>query len=160
MRGTELRKLELTLRLTGIAVLGVGVLTGFADLKGWLRDGDREAFLQWALQSSVGMPIGQSSAQAFMKRFPPPEDARISDITHITKQVERPERGPVLQAAFNYMHSDHSRTAYVATLADVREWAAESPYPWVSWLLTVIGFLEVLGSTGIQWRRERSTTAL
>ena len=156
----NIKKIEWILKVTGVIVLGIGVLIGFANLMGWLRYDDREAFLHWALESQTGLSIAGPAGQAFMKRFPPPEGARSELITHITKMVVRAENGPVMQASFNYMHSDHSRTSFVATLADVREWAAESPYPWLSWVLMAVGFLEVLGSTVIQWWRERNKTAL
>ena len=155
----DVKTLEWTLRITGLIVLGVGVIFGLADLRGWLRYDERQAFLQWTLESHTGMPISEPSAQAFMKQFPPPQEARVRDITHITKMVVRPSNGPVMQASFNYMHRDQSRTSHVATLADVREWAAESPYPWLAWSLALVGFLEVLGSTALQWRRERRSTA-
>ena len=66
----------------------------------------------------------------------------------------------MLDASFNYMRRDQSRTEYVATLEDVREWAAESFYPWLSWVLTFVGFIAVLGSEAIDWRGKRKSQAL
>lgn len=135
------------LKVTGLILLALGVVLGFADLKGCLNYPERGKFLYWALNSKVGLPVTESSAQAFIKRFPPPTDARPGEITHITKHVMRVENGPVSQASFNYMHGDTSRTSYVATFDEVRSWAGESRYPWIAWILTLLGFLEVLAST-------------
>lgn len=88
-------------------------------------------------------------AQAFVARFPP--DGEITDITHVTKLVIRPEGGGVHQASVNYMRRDSSRTTYVATLAEVREWASETPYPWFAWSLALLGFLVMLSSKALEW---------
>ena len=48
-----------------------------------------------------------------------------------------------------------SRTEYVTTLGEVHEWAAESSYPWLSWVLTFIGFIEVVASEAIERRSKR-----
>jgi len=140
------------LKVTGLALLAFGVLLGFADLKGWLNYPEREKFLHWALNSPAGLPITNPSAQAFIKRFPPPNDARPAEITYITKHVMRVENGPVIQASFNFMHGDASRTSYIATLNEVQSWAKESRYPWLAWILTLFGFLEVLASTIWEWQ--------
>jgi len=142
-------------KITGLVFLALGVLLGFADLKGCLNYPERGRFLHWALNSTVGLPVTESSAQAFIKRFPPPTDARPEEITHITKHVMRVENGPVSQASFNFMHGDTSRTSYVATLDEVRNWAGESRYPWLAWILTLLGFLEVLASAILEWHEKR-----
>lgn len=135
------------LKVTGLTALGLSTILGFADLKGWLTHSDREALLEWFLEANAGLPIQEPAARAFQKSFPPPPEASIDEITHLTKQVIRSENGPVMDGSVNYMHRDTSRTRYVATLAQVREWAAESRYPWIAWALGLIGFLEVLAST-------------
>ena len=151
------------LKLTALGVLGAAVFLQLADLVGWLEHEDRQIFLRWALQSQVGLPISDPGAQAFKDNFPPPAAARVSEITHVTKHVIRlpstPQQatGTVMEALFNYLYRDGSRTSYVATLPEVREWASESSYPWLSWVLALIGFTEVLGSTIIEWREARLT---
>lgn len=76
--------------------------------------------------------------------YPPPADSNSSEITHITKNVMKFDKGPVQSAFINYMHRDGSRTSFVATLDDVRHWAEQTSYPFIAWVLSVIGFLEVL----------------
>ena len=63
--------------------------------------------------------------------------------------------GAILQASFNYMSADTSRSQDVATLAEVRSWAAESQYPWLSWCISVIGAVLTAGGTFIDWRVSR-----
>lgn len=150
-----LQKLRWWLKGTGLVALLAAVLLGLADLCGWLRYSRRTAFVQWAHHSQLGLPISEPAAQAFVVRFPPPEGVFLDQITHVTKLVQRIENGPALDMAFNFMLRDHRRTAYVATLAQVEGWAEESPYPWLAWVLTVIGFLEVAGGTAIEWHLER-----
>ena len=43
------------------------------------------------------------------------------------------------------MHRDGTRTSYVATLSEIKDWAVNTNYPFLSWLLSLIGFFEVLG---------------
>ena len=147
-------KLRVFLKLTGLVILGIGVILGYANLQEWFRRPDRQAFVQWVLESQTGMPAQEAAARAFMRRFPPPEHSRPEEITHITKHVVRPQNGGVLQASVNYMHKDHSRTTYVATLPEIREWAAETSYGWLAWALTLLGFLEVLASAVLEWREK------
>ena len=145
------------LKATGLAALALGVVLGLADLRGWLRSSSRAAFLQWAENSRSGLPVSEASAQAFMRRFPVPQSVASGQVTHVTKYVQRLENGPALEMAFNYILADESRTPYVATHEQVRAWAEESPYPWLAWVLTLIGFLEVVLGTGIEWYRDRRT---
>jgi hypothetical protein len=123
-------------------VLGAAFL--FANQMGWLRHADRSAFLHWALHEEIGLPIEAPAAQAFMRRFPPSSGDRIS-VTHVTKFQTRLDNGPVLDACFCYMRADLSRTEYVATLSDVREWAAESSYGWWSLIFSVVGIAMLAG---------------
>ena len=123
-----MKRLAYVLKVLGFVTLAAGVIIGFGDLQGWFRYSEREAFVRWVQESQVGMPTEDPAAQAFMRRFPPPEDARSEQITHVTKHVMRLENGGVLQASINYMHRDHSRTRYVATLPEIREWASETLY--------------------------------
>ena len=76
--------------------------------------------------------------------YPPPADNNSSEITHVTKNIIKFDKGPVQSASINYMHRDGSRTSFVATLDDVRQWAAQTSYPFLAWVLSVIGFAEVL----------------
>ena len=144
------------LKGTGLTALALGVALGLADLRGWLRQPSRTAFVQWAQNSRSGLPVSEAPAQAFMRRFPPPEGVALGQMTHVTKYVQRLDNGPALEVAFNYMLADESRTSYVATLEQVQAWADESPYPWLAWVLTLVGFLEVAGSTAMEWYIDRS----
>lgn len=139
--------MRLCFKITGLFILGIGVIIGYGNLRGWFLHPERQEFLKWVLESDVGMPIEHPSARAFMRHFPPLEDARTEEITHVTKNVQRLENGGVLLASINYMHRDHSRTTYVATLPEIREWAAETTYPWLAWSLTLIGFFVVSATT-------------
>ena len=141
------KRMRRSLKVIGLVILGFGVITGYGNLRGWFHSTERQEFLRWALESDVGMAIEHPSAQAFIRRFPPPENARPEEITHVTKNVVRMSSGEVLQASFNYMHRDHSRTTDVATLREIQAWVAETTYPWLAWSLTLLGFLVVLGST-------------
>ena len=132
----------------GLCILGIGVVVGYGNLRGWFLYPERQEFLKWVIESEVGMPIENPSAQAFMRDFPPPENARTEKIMHVTKWLQRLENGGVNEAQINYMQRDHSRTKYVATLPEIREWARETTYPWLAWSLTLIGFLVVLATTG------------
>lgn len=132
--------------------MAVGIFIGFGDLRGWFKKRDRVEFFRWVMEASAGMPIEAASAQEFMKKFPPPEDARINEITHVTKQTINSVGGPPMNASINYMHRDGTRTRYVATLEQVREWANVSAYPWIAWLVTIVGFIPVLFVTILEWK--------
>ena len=98
------------------------------------------------LHSKHGLSIESPGAKKFMKRFPPPEKSRPNEITHLTKSMTIHQMGGIQNAAINYMHIDGSRTAHVATLEDVKVWALKTNYEFWSWLLSLVGFLEVSGA--------------
>lgn len=141
-----------TIKLSGIAIAGVGLLLSFADLMDWLRDSDREKLVEWVLTSEVGLPINDPTAQAFLRSFPPPPEARADKITHLTKTVIRYEAGGIQSASINYMHTDHSRTAHVATFEEVRDWARETSYRWLALWLTLCGFAQVSAAYIVEQR--------
>lgn len=131
-------------RVIGLTALALAVVLGFAVPKGWLGYGDRRAFLEWAIQSDAALPADSPPARVFMARFPPSlADRRL--VTHVTIWRTSFKEGPMIDASFTYIRRDQSRTEYVATLPQVREWAAESPYGWLPWTLTVLGFIALLG---------------
>lgn len=135
--------------------MAIGLILHFANLKGWLLDENRIGFLNWILNSQVGLPIDNPAGVEFMKSFPPPPGTKGNDLTHVTKQVVRSQSGPVLMASINYMHRDGSRTEYIATLSDVRKWSEKTPYPWIAWFLTLFGFCEVLLSTLVERKTKK-----
>jgi hypothetical protein len=53
------------------------------------------------------------------------------------------------------MHRDGSRTSFVATLDDVRQWAGQTSYRFVAWVLSVIGFAEVFSGFLIERYKAR-----
>lgn len=152
---------ELILKTTGLIVLAFGVVLGGCDLMGWLLDEDKTAVVQWALTSQVGLSVEHSGAKKFMKAFPPPDPARQHEITHLTKHVISLENGPVQNASINYMYRDTTRSKYVATLPEVMEWSRKTWYPFLAWVLSVIGFVEVAGGFLIErWRGKKTVNTL
>ena len=113
-----LAKLELFLKVTGLLVLLAGVVVGYLDLAGKFLDQDKQAFLQWVQTTGLGLPVSNPAAKKFMIAFPPPADSNPSEITHVTKNTFKVDKGPIQNAAINYMHRDGSRTSFVATLDD------------------------------------------
>lgn len=139
------------LKISGLIILAVGVIVGFADIKGWFKNSHRLTIIDWAKTTKTGLPITHPAAKAFMKNFPPPSDARPEEITHLTKTVIKSmSGGQPMNVAINYMHRDNSRTSNVATLADVENWASNTVYPWIAWILSLIGFIEILSSSIIE----------
>jgi hypothetical protein len=132
------------LKLLGLLITAVGLALGFAERKGWFKDPARAELLKWVLEAPQGLPLESPAAVAFRTKFPPPADSNADDLTHLTKQVIRSEHGPVMMASVNYMHRDGSRTAYVATLDDIRSWATETRYRWLPWITTLVGFAIVV----------------
>ena len=128
-------------KVSGFVILLIALVIQFAHLKGYLRHEERIDFLGWARKSNKRLPINTPSAKAFMEQFPPPSNSSPSKITYITKLVVRVQNGLVDQAQINYMYQDNSRTDYVATLGDIENWAAESRYPWIAFILSTIGFV-------------------
>ena len=51
-----------------------------------------------------------------------------------------------MQVSVNYMYSDTTRSPYVANLSDIENWTKQTPYPWIAWGLSCLGFVEVLAS--------------
>lgn len=137
-------KLKTCLKLLGLLITAVGLALTFAEKKGWFKDPSRAELLKWVLEAPDGLSLDTAAAKAFRAKFPPPSDSASADLTHLTKQVISSEHGPVMMASVNYMHRDGARTAYVATLDDVRSWASEARYRWLPWFVTLIGFIIVV----------------
>lgn len=150
MNNKKLRKISTFLKITGIAAIAIGLILEFTDLKGYLKDKKRTEILNWVLYSNSGMPIEQPEAKVFMKKFPPPSGEKEENLTHLTKSVMKYEVGGILNASVNYMRKDTSRTSHVATLEEIRSWTNETPYPWISWWITLVGFIELVGNFFIE----------
>lgn len=140
-----MKRLTSILKITGLIILACGVMLSLFDLLGWYTDPDKVAVLDWANTSGLGLGIDHPGAKKFMEQFPPPNNSS-KKITHLTKQVLNSALGGNLLVSVNYMYSDATRSAYVANLEDIKDWVKETPYPWIAWLLSAFGFIEVLSS--------------
>jgi hypothetical protein len=153
--------MQFSLEKLGLFIVAVGILFGFLDLKGAFKDKDRQEILNWVLHSNDGMPIKAPAAKKFMQYFPPPGNLNPDEITHLTKlTIKAPGPGPVMSASVNYMKKNAERTAHVATLAEIGEWASETSYQWVSWGLTLLGFLISCGGLFLKYKENQRTALL
>ena len=141
-----MKTLSSVLKITGIVAIALGIILQFADLKGYLNDKNRMEILNWILHSNTGLSLEHPAAKKFIKKFPPASEEKIANLTHLTKNVIRQENGGIYNASINYMRTDHTRTNFVATLDDVRKWASETPYQWIAWWVTLVGFIELVGN--------------
>ena len=92
------------------------------------------------------MPLEDPAAIEFLEMFPPPKGEHLKNLTHLTKDRMGYKSGGIINVSVNYMRKDNSRTAHVANLADIREWSSKTLYPWIAWWLTLVGFIELIGS--------------
>ncbi|MBU1184228.1 MAG: hypothetical protein KJ663_03530 [Proteobacteria bacterium] len=155
MRDKKQKQGLLVLKLIGFAIVAFGITVQFADLKGYLKNRESQKILDWVLYSKSGMPLESPAAREFIKKFPPPNTESVEDLTHLTKSVMQYETGGLISANVNYMRKDLSRTGHVATLEEIRRWTSETPYPWISWWITILGFLALL----VTFYLERRQTA-
>ena len=134
------------------AVALIGLAFQLANLEGCFRNDSRQRFLAWALESKVGLPMDDPAAAEFASRFPPPAHNGGQRATHITKTTLATSDGAIMSAQFNYMYSDQSRSPHVASLEDMRTWAAETPYQWWAWYVTLLGVLGMACSSILDWQ--------
>ena len=137
----------------GIVATAVGVSLGLCNLLGIFEHSDRRAMLQWTLSDAIaGLKLDDPRAIAFMSRFPPPRTDK--KLLGVSKNTQRVTGGPIFAATIGYVAEDGERL-FVATLEDVRGWSAETPYPWLSWLLTTIGMLVTVSAFVVGYRTDR-----
>ena len=78
--------------------MALGVIASVGNLRGSFQPPERAELLRWTLESDERMEVANPGAIAFMKRFPPPPDARQGEshgeVTYITKSVFGIEGGP------------------------------------------------------------------
>ena len=102
MFGIQMKTLSTFLKISGLVIMGLGILLSLFDLLGWYKDPEKVSVLNWASTSGIGMSIMEPGAQRFMKDFPPPSGIDKS-VTHLTKQVMKSELGgKVMQVSVNY----------------------------------------------------------
>ncbi len=147
-----MEKISNILKITGLIAIAIGITIHFIDLKGYLRDKERIEILNWTLNSDIGLPIESLAAREFMEKFPPPQSENKDIFSHLTKSVLKTASGKVFNASVNYMRKDGTRTNDVVTLEEIRMWAYETPYSWISWWLDSFGFLVLLVNF---WIRKR-----
>lgn len=153
MRDNKQNQGLLLLKLIGFAIVAIGIVVQFGDLKGYLKNSERQELLDWVLHAGSGIALESPAATEFMKRFPPPNNESAKNFTHLTKSVMRYETGGIIIVNVNYIRKDLSRTSHVATIEEIRRWASETPYPWISWWITIIGFLVLLASFYLERRQ-------
>jgi hypothetical protein len=135
MSKNKLKKISKILKTTGLVAVALSLGLQFADLNGYLKSENRIEVLNWILKSKTGLSLATPAGKAFVRQFPPPPGEHLDNLTYLTKSVLLQEHGSIYNASVNYMRRDLSRTNFIATLDDVRQWASESPYPWYAWWL-------------------------
>lgn len=131
------------LKLVGLLVIFLGILTAFGDLMGWFVDREKAHIVDLVWNSEGGIPKDTPGFEKFMQAFPPPGAVDPSRVTHIVKSKIR--MGPVvMDGTVGYLTDDQLRTDPVATFGEILQWAGDTVYEWVSWIIAAVGALILL----------------
>ncbi|KOP22936.1 hypothetical protein AMR41_29080 [Hapalosiphon sp. MRB220] len=118
---------------------GITSVLSFLYLVGWFRDSDKKKILDWLLSSDNEFPFEERIVRKFVKKFPLPENESESTYSLSKMRVLSPGGG-VLSAAIRYVREDSTVVKDAATLDEIRKWSEETPYGWLVFTTSFIGF--------------------
>jgi hypothetical protein len=123
-----------------LIIQGVTSFLSFLYLRGWFRDSDKKRVLNWLLNSDEEFPFEERIVRKFVKKFPLPEN-EFATTYSLSKMQLRSPGGSVLSAAIRYVRKDSSIAKDAATLDDIRKWSEETPYGWLAFTTSIVGFI-------------------
>jgi hypothetical protein len=131
--------IEKFLKWIGLIIALIGLILGVLDLKGVFSHLDREHMVQLIL--STGRVASSSPGFSdFIKKFPPPKGWKESDITGLAPSTLIQSGGVVTPIGPLIYVGVGKQTRRVANFDDLVEWSQESSYPWISWIVTAVGW--------------------
>jgi hypothetical protein len=148
------------LKATGVVIGLLGLVAGFGNLLGLFAHAERLEMVR-LVRTQASIPSTTSGFTALVAAFPPPEGVRIADIasmgpsTHIASGGYITPTGPLV-----YYNAQRQHTPPIATFDELQAWASSTPYPWVAWVFSGVGWLlTALGIVGDFMQSKRDTVA-
>ncbi|KAB2891596.1 MAG: hypothetical protein F9K32_03635 [Desulfobulbaceae bacterium] len=146
------------IEIIGIAIIFIGLLIGLGDLLGWFEHPERSAMVKM-IERNGEIPSSAPNFEELLSSFPPES---IVDISIIVKM--RPTSGFMSQLKAEgldenfgeywnpvgplvYCNDNNKCTRPIITFEELKEWSKSSIYPWLSWILSAIGFIVTLTGT-------------
>lgn len=145
------------LKLLGVAIGFLGIVAAFADLLGYFTDAEKVAFAELVMRSKDVVPRSTRGFEKFIRAFPPPDGIDPDTVTHIADKLLRIGSESNVGSTVAYVVNG-KRTSSVARFDEVREWASNSSYRWISWIITAFGWFMVAVVTVSDILRARRAT--
>ena len=128
------------LKWLGLIIALIGLFLGLLDLIGFFSHPDRENMVQ-TIRSKGRVPSSNPAFSDFIKKYPPPKGWKETDITGLAPSTSIKSGGVVTPTGPLIYVGIGKQTRQVATFDDIVEWSQESSYPWISWIVTAVGWL-------------------
>ena len=128
------------LKWLGLIIALIGLFLGLLDLIGVFSHPDRENMVQ-VIRSKGTVPSSNPAFSDFIKKYPPPKGWKETDITGLGPSSSIKSGGVVTPTGPLIYVGIGKQTRRVATFDDIVEWSQESSYPWISWIVTAVGWL-------------------
>jgi hypothetical protein len=142
------------IKLLGVAVGFFGILMNLLDLRGCFVEPEKRTFGELVMNTDELVPRTTPGFELFLRDFPPPSGVASVDVTHIGDKALRWDTSPAESLAVVYV-ANGIRSSPVARLDQVRDWANATIYGWLSWLITVVGWLLYAVIEFVKLARER-----
>jgi hypothetical protein len=131
------------LTIIGAIIAFVGIVISLLDLFGVFANKDRLSLIEEIRKTGVADKKTAGFDQ-FLKAFPPPDGWELKDIKGIgpLSLIKSGGRitptGPIIYTGYG------KQTGRIVDFDGFVEWAKHTPYPWISWGITFLGWLIVV----------------
>jgi hypothetical protein len=148
-----------TLKVLSLSFLFVGVVLGWLNLRGSLRDSDRLVLLEALERPNVddGPPrieLDHPGVSDILRAYPPPAGHDVVAVSRAYHTPATPNKVPLAEGSVTYV-SRSGRHLAIVPFSAFREWCSETPYGWLAWALTLVGALLAAAESGIPALQKR-----
>ncbi len=144
-------------KLAGLVVGLVGLFAAFLNLQGCFADKEKLDIAKLIRESEGPIPRSTPAFEKFLSDFPPPHGIDSTAVTHIVKNRIQTHDQFIMNGVVRYF-AKNQKTTPVATFEDVRIWAEETIYAWISWFIMFGGWLMVAVVCGLEIFERKSAS--
>ena len=129
------------LKVIGLSIVFIGLVTGLGNLLGWFTHTERLEMVE-LIRTKGTIPVTTAGFTELLRAYPPPSTVNTAAIIRLGPTTALRSGGYVTPTGpLAYYDVNNHRTPPILTFDELEQWATVSSYPWLTWVISAIGFV-------------------
>ena len=129
------------LKVIGLSIVFIGLVIGLGNLLGWFTHTERLEMVE-LIRTKGTIPVTTAGFIELLRAYPPRSPVNTIAIIRLGPTTSIRSGGYVTPTGpLAYYDVNNHRTPPILTFDELEQWATASSYPWITWVISAIGFL-------------------